>query len=61
MIAQYAFGRGGKNTMTGDDRVVLQQMLRNQKTYWHGFMREALEGRLKGRDGDNTRWWLEDH
>lgn len=59
MIAQYTFGRGGKNAMTGDDRVTLQRMLRNQKTYWDGFMGEALGGRLT-RDAAANRATLYD-
>lgn len=59
MIAQYTFGRGGKNAMTGDDRVTLQRMLRNQKTYWDGFLTEALEGRMS-RDAAANRATLYD-
>jgi hypothetical protein len=43
MIAQYTFGRGGTNAMTSADRVIVQQMLRDQKGYWDRFMMEALQ------------------
>lgn len=59
MIAQYTFGRGGRNAMAPDDRAILQGLLRTQKEYWDRFMGEALEGRLT-RDGVVNRATLYD-
>lgn len=55
MIAQYVSGRGGIHAMTDVDRAVLNQMLRDQKQYWDGFMRSAMNGDVKSRDGVAAR------
>lgn len=43
LITEYVYGRGGVNAMTDADKSILRSMLRQQKTYWSGFMREALD------------------
>jgi hypothetical protein len=59
MMAQYTFGRGGRNAMTAADRATLQGLLRTQKDYWDRFMGEALDGTMS-RDGVANRATLYD-